>query len=252
MLRINTAQQFALVEAESDGVIRLPRSWLPRWFLARQHDREAIRVREEATINGLVQLEQPCLVCEELAHSDSPFVLLRELRPVRGHTLFIVEPTTRVCDGERHRREAFRGGVDDDHGVLLPRLARLLVSDTAPQVDDVLASVKGAARSADLASPNEVLSEHLAHGLEAEADVPLNTEAVGRRRTDDGAGWGHTFCDHAASFIFLRLRSARRFQLVDIGKPSLTLFLGLTRRFFCDSGHHKLGEFLETRFSQSL
>jgi hypothetical protein len=89
--------------------------------------------------------------------------------------------------------------------VSFPRLARLLVSDTAPQVDDVLASVKGAARSTDFASANKVLSEHLAHGLEAWADVPLNTEAVGRRRTDDGAGWGHTFCDHAASFIFLEI-----------------------------------------------
>jgi hypothetical protein len=118
-------------------------------------------------INGLVQLEKPCLVCEELAHGDLPFALLRELRPVRGDPLFVVEPTSRVCDAERHRRQAFSGGVDDDHGVLLPRLARLLVSDTAPQVDDLLAAMKNAAGSPQLATPNKVLGERLAHSFEA-------------------------------------------------------------------------------------
>src|SRR5579859_1553591 len=118
-------------------------------------------------INGLVQLEKACLVCEELAHGDLPFALLRELRPVRRDPLFVVEPTSRVCDGERHRRQAFSGGVDDDHGVLLPRLARLLVSDTAPQINDLLAAMKGAAGSPQLATPNKALGERLAHSFEA-------------------------------------------------------------------------------------
>jgi hypothetical protein len=37
--------------------------------------------------------------------------------------------------------------------------------------------VEGAAGSAQFVSPNKVLTERLAHGLKAAANVPLNTEA---------------------------------------------------------------------------
>ena len=79
-------------------------------------------------------------------------------------------------DGERHRGQALGGRVDDHHGVLLPRLARLLVADAAPEVDDLLAAVIGAAGAAQLAAPGEVLGKRLAHGLEAAADVSLDIE----------------------------------------------------------------------------
>ena len=118
-------------------------------------------------IDGLVDREQPGLVRQELADGDLLFALLRELRPVRAHPLFVVEPTARVGDGERHRGQALGGRVDDHHRVLLPRLARLLVSDTAPEVDDLLAAVIGAAGAAQLAASSEVLGKRLAHGLEA-------------------------------------------------------------------------------------
>ncbi len=122
-------------------VIGLPRARLPRGFLTGQHDGQAIEVGDEAAIHGLVEREQPCLVCEELADGDSLFALLRELRPVRAHPLFVVEPAAGVGDGQRHRGQALGRRVDDHHRVLLPRLAGLLVSDTAPEVDDLLAAV---------------------------------------------------------------------------------------------------------------
>jgi len=50
--------------------------------------------------------------------------------------------------------------------------------NTAPQVDDLLAAVTGTTASAQLASPNKVLGEHLTHGLKAAADMSLNIEAV--------------------------------------------------------------------------
>ena len=68
--------------------------------------------------------------------------------------------------------------MDHYHGVLLPRFPGLLVSNTAPQVNDLLAVDKGATGSAQLPSPNKVLNERLTHGLEATADAPLNTEAM--------------------------------------------------------------------------
>jgi hypothetical protein len=53
-----------------------------------------------------------------------------------------------------------------------------LVPNAAPQVNNLLAAMKSAAGSAQLASPNKVLGERLAHGLKAGVDVPLNTEAI--------------------------------------------------------------------------
>ena len=121
-------------------MIGLPRSRLPRGFLTRQHDCQAIEVGDDAAIDGLVEREQPCLVCQKLADGDSLFALLRELRPVRAHPFFVVEPPPRVGDRQRHRGQPLGGRVDDHHGVLLPGLARLLVPDTAPEIDDLLAA----------------------------------------------------------------------------------------------------------------
>lgn len=72
MPRIDTAYEFALVEPEGDGVIGLPRAGLPRGLLASEDDREAIKVADEAAIEGRVQLEEPCLVCQELARVLTP------------------------------------------------------------------------------------------------------------------------------------------------------------------------------------
>ena len=66
------------------------------------------------------------------------------------HPLVVVEPAAGVGDGERHGGQALRRRVDDHHGVLLPRLARLLVANAAPEIDDLLAAVVGAARAAQL------------------------------------------------------------------------------------------------------
>jgi hypothetical protein len=44
VLRIDATQQLAFVKPEADGVISLPRSWLPGRFLSRQDDGEPIEV----------------------------------------------------------------------------------------------------------------------------------------------------------------------------------------------------------------
>ena len=59
------------------------------------------------------------------------------------------------------------------HRVPLPRLARLLVANPAPEVDDLLAVKVGAAGAAQLAPSGEVLGERLAHRLKATTDVSL-------------------------------------------------------------------------------
>ena len=58
MLRIDAPQQLALVEAERDGVIGLPRTGLPCGLLTRQHDRQAIEVGDEARDRRVVEREQ--------------------------------------------------------------------------------------------------------------------------------------------------------------------------------------------------
>ena len=90
-------------------MIGLTRARLPRGFLTRQHDRQAIEVGDYAAIHGLIEGEQACLVGQELEDSDSLLSVLRELRPVRAYPLVVVEPSARVRDGERHRSQALRG-----------------------------------------------------------------------------------------------------------------------------------------------
>jgi len=93
MARIDAAQQFALVEAESDGVVGLARARLPRGFLTGQHDGEPIEVGHEAAIDGHVENVQARLMCQELPDGESLFALLRELRPVPADPLLVVEPS---------------------------------------------------------------------------------------------------------------------------------------------------------------
>jgi hypothetical protein len=57
--------------------------------------------------------------------------------------------------------------VDHHHGVLFPRLASLPVSNTTPEVDNLLAMLKNAAGAAQLASPGKILSKRIAHGPES-------------------------------------------------------------------------------------
>ena len=65
--------------------------------------------------------------------------------------------------------------MDDDHRVALPGLARHLVPNATPEVDDLLAAVEGAAGASQLGAAREVLLERVAHWLEAATDVSLNS-----------------------------------------------------------------------------
>ena len=78
--------------------------------------------------------------------------------------------------GERqgHRRQPLGGRVHNDHRVPLPGLARQLVPNSAPQIDDFLAAIVGAAGAAQFAAPDEVFLERVTHGFEAATDVSLD------------------------------------------------------------------------------
>jgi len=112
-------------------------------------------------------------VGEQLANGDLLFAVLRELGPVRGDPLFVIEPAPRVGDGQGHRGQALGGRVHEHHGVPLPRLARPLVPDPAPQVDHFLAVAIRAAGTAQFIPSGEVLGKRLAHCLKAATDVSL-------------------------------------------------------------------------------
>ena len=121
MLGIDPSQQLTLVVSEGNRVIGLARARLPRGFLTRQHNCQAIEVSDDRAIDRLVEREQSCLVRQELADRDSLFSLLRELRPVRAHPFLVVEPTPRMGDGKRHRGQALGGRVHNHHRVLSPK-----------------------------------------------------------------------------------------------------------------------------------
>ena len=65
MLRVNTSQQFAFVEAESDGVIGLPCSWLPDWLLASQNGGKGVKVGDQAAIDRHMEGMQSGLMRQE-------------------------------------------------------------------------------------------------------------------------------------------------------------------------------------------
>ena len=84
MLRVDAAQQLALVEPERDRVVGLARSGFPRGRLPR-HDRcQAIEVGHRVPIDRLVEREQARLVGQQLPDGDPVLAVLRELRPVRA------------------------------------------------------------------------------------------------------------------------------------------------------------------------
>ena len=114
-------------------MICLPRSGLPRWVSAapaRPPGDRGQRRRWRSTGSSIAN--RPAWCARSWRTVIRSFALLRELRPVRAHPLFVVEPAARVGDGERHRGQALGRRVDDDHGVSLPRLARLACSECRP------------------------------------------------------------------------------------------------------------------------
>ena len=174
MPRVDSTQQLAFIESEGKRVIGLTRSGLPRGFLPGEHDREAIQVGDHAAIDGFLKGKQSRLMREQLADGDLLFPLLRELGPVPGHPLFVIEPAPRVREGERHRGQTLRGRVDDHHRVLLPGLAGLLVADAAPQIDDLLAAVIDTTGATELTPSVRSFQRTPRDRLEATTDVTVD------------------------------------------------------------------------------
>jgi hypothetical protein len=143
-------------------------------------------------------------VRQKLADRDSLFAPLRELRPLRAHAFLVVEPAPRVGDGECHGGQPFGGRVDEHHGVLLPGFAGVLIANTTPEVNDLVAAVICAARASELPASNE-LSANVSRtdswprmtcpstddGVVADmgflADINEASMRGLRRRTDDAA-----------------------------------------------------------------
>ena len=138
MPRVDSSQQFALIEAERDRVVRLARSPLPRRFLPGEHDGQSIEVGDQSAIDRFTEREQTRLVRQELADGDRVLPVLPELGPVRGDSLFVIQPAAGMCESERHCGETLGGGVDEHHRVLLPRLTSLLVANAAAEIDHLL------------------------------------------------------------------------------------------------------------------
>ena len=169
MLRIDTAKELAFEESEADGVVGLPASRLPGGFLSSQYDRQPIQVRHHALVDRLTEREQAGLMSQQLPDRHVVLALLGELRPVRAHPLFVIEPAARVGHRHGHGRQALGRREHQDHGVLFPRLAGRLVPNPAPQVDHLLAVAVDAAGRPQLTPAGEVVGKGLAHRLETGA-----------------------------------------------------------------------------------
>ena len=92
MPRVNAAQQLPFVKTERDGMVALPGARFPCGFLAGQHEREAIEIRNKRAIEGLVKDEEARLVAQQLADRHPVLPLLRELRPIRADAFVVIQP----------------------------------------------------------------------------------------------------------------------------------------------------------------
>src|SRR5262245_15453808 len=212
--RIDSSQELAFIEAKGDRVIGLPGTRFPGRLLSREHDSESIEVADQAARHRLVEDVQSSLVCQQLPDGDSVLAVLRELRPVRGYSLFVVEPAAGMRNRKRHRRQALGGRVDDHHGVLLPWLAGLFVSHAAPEVDDLRAMDVGGACAAQLPASCEVFTERFAHALEAGIDVSFHVLTVfdshGPSRDWRRASWPRFTVRSRTARVMLRASSSTR------------------------------------------
>ena len=155
-------------------MIGLPRARLPCRLVTRHHRRQSVEIRDHASVDRFVEGKETRLMGEELAHGDRLLAVLREFGPVRRHSLVVIQPGARVGDREGHRRQALGGRVNHDHRVALPRFGGHLVPNTAPDVDNFLAAIIGAAGATELSASSEVLLEGVAYGLEPATDVSLD------------------------------------------------------------------------------
>ena len=118
--RIDASHQFVLVEAERDGVVRLPLPGRPDGTLALHDAGQAIEIGHHLGVDPLVEGEEPGLVGQELADGDVLLAGLSELGPVGGHPLVVVEQAAGVQQRQDEGRQSLGGGVDQGHGVGAP------------------------------------------------------------------------------------------------------------------------------------
>jgi hypothetical protein len=91
-------------------------------------------------IDHLADVVQARLVRENLADGDLLLARLRELRPVLGDPVLVVEQPLVHEDVQKGRGHALRGGEARGHGVPEPGIS-LVVPGPAPEIDHALAPV---------------------------------------------------------------------------------------------------------------
>ena len=117
---------------------------------------------------------EPRLVAEHLADGDRLFSPLRELRPVLGDRVVVVEHAAVHERVEESGHHPLGGRERERHRALLPQLP-LGVPRTGPDVDHLLAAVIDAHRRARARRvTTELLLEGVGHGAEVGVDVPLD------------------------------------------------------------------------------
>ena len=136
----------------------------PKWFLDSQLFDDSFMIQHGC--GAISQRRLTGLVGEDLPDGDILLAVLGELRPVARDSRVEVDQPTRVGEGNRHRGQALRGGVDEDERVLAPRLGEARIAAAAPEVDHLLAAVVDGTGRAELAPLREVPVELAADLLE--------------------------------------------------------------------------------------
>ena len=134
--------------------------------------RDHINTRLLGVIDDAGEAVEARLVRHQLPDRDQLLPGLRELGPVGGHRLVVVDLSAIGQEVQRGRGDALGGRPRDGHGVLGPRRPAL-IPGSAPGVDHLLALEVDGDRAAVPTVPGRVLVQEVGDGAEGRMDVAV-------------------------------------------------------------------------------
>ena len=154
-----------------EGVVAVGRSRVPVGLLGGQRLND--RVPGEHLLRAQMGVDggQTGLVAEQPAHGDVALALGPEVGPVLDDRRVEVELAALGKEVGAHCGGALRRGEHELKGVLVPGSVRLVVGDTAPEVDDLLAAHVQADGGTDITVGVEVGGERLSDPLVTRCDL---------------------------------------------------------------------------------
>src|SRR6266702_1558401 len=148
VLRINTADKVAFIQAQAEVVVPLFCAWLPHRFLPSKKSRDSIEVCQYPGMQWLVDDTETSLVRQQLPDRNVLFAPLCKFRPVGSDRFVVVEEPLGMGQRHRHRGHPFGHRKDKHQGIFLPGGLTFRIPVPTPEIHHFFAlMIDGAGRS---------------------------------------------------------------------------------------------------------